>query len=117
MSEPAAQNDLIIRLEQNCRDKVIRSEAEVDRRINGAIGIQPGDAMASDSTGDGELAGQKDSIIRLKNDARNGIIRAEPRMESGIGRTIRIQASNARPCEPIDIGEQSADKNPLIGLK
>src|SRR6266498_5527437 len=95
MSETPANQDLVIRLDNQRTDETISPKPEVDGWINRSIGIQARNSVARHSIGETELSAQQDLIVWLQGDCENSIARAWGRREGIIRSAIRIEPGYA----------------------
>ena len=118
--ERAAQENLPIGLHRQRRDEIVRAGAEVERRVERAVRIQPREAAAADAIHARERAAEDDLAVRLQGERRDGIIRARASVEAGVERTIGIQAHHAADVRlqqrATRRGEIAADQNFSIVL-
>ena len=96
----------------------------VERVVDRAVGIQPGDAIAGGAVERGEITRDDDFVVRLNGHGQHRIVRTGTGIEGGVQRTIRVQPRNARPVGAIDLGEHAADYAPpgevgdhLVGME
>src|SRR5207302_9872811 len=88
--ESAAEQNLIIRLNQNGVYQTVRAETEVNLRVGGAIGVKPGDVISGNGIAERELAADQNAAIRLKCDGRDEIVRPQAGVERVVQSAIRI---------------------------
>src|SRR6185369_932225 len=115
MLKPTAENNIAVGLFDRRRHESIGALAEVDRRIDGAVGVQTGDVAASDAAEPGELAADQDAGVAQDGDDFDVVIGADTRIEAGVERAVDIETTDAIAdivrAEAGDVGEETADQN------
>src|SRR2546423_418632 len=109
--EVASEKNPAIGLKGNGGNKIAGPNARIERRIKGAVGIEPGNTAAHHAVDVGKEAADENLFIRSQRDGANGTICAAGRIEALVERTIHIEAGDASASGAVDVLKITADKH------
>ena len=117
MRESAAQKNFVVRLDNQRTDETIRSQSEIDGRIDGTIRVHTGDSVTGHPIGEAELPTQQNLIIDLESEGQHSIACARTGCEGSVGGPVWVQAGDVAPGNTINIGEETSNEDVFIRLQ
>ena len=85
----AADDDAAVGLQGHRADGPVGAFARIERRVQQAVGIEPGQTIARDVVHRAEIAAQDDPAVGLKRQRIDRVVRPGQRAEGGVQRTRR----------------------------
>src|SRR5207247_61185 len=119
VGEGAAEDYAAIDLNGERADGIVSACARIEASIEGAIGVEAGDAIAGDAIDGGEIAADDNfasvnAVGRIDGDSQDGAVKGERGVEGAINGAIVIEASQTEARQAADRGKAAARENATL---
>ena len=113
--ERAANEDFAVALHRHRIDHLIRAGLHVERWVEAAVAIQPGDVVPFHVVHRGEISGNDDLAIGLQCHRQHRTGHARAWVERGVERPVHIQPRNALTADVVHRSEATAHQHLAVG--